>query len=215
MSYFFVKKGTLAEVNFDRSSLKVFMTQIFGDFVEVPPTSDEFLVIGFSPSSIPLKHRWRNNGLSANFMADYVTTFFPKSEDDPATANLQNEIKSAVSFVANELLENAMKFSDYTVNNPISIQLYLKTDRLIFVVVNSINQEGVESFQLFIEKLINSDPQEFYIEQIEKGLESDNSSGLGYLTMINDYLGRLGWKFETLETQPKVVTVTTMVQLLI
>ncbi len=191
------------------------MTQIFGDFVEVPPASDEFLVIGFSPSSIPLKYRWRNNGLSANFMADYVTTFFPKSEDDPTTANLQNEIKSAVSFIANELLENAMKFSDYTVNNPISIQLYLKTDRLIFVVVNSINQEVVESFQLFIEKLINSDPQEFYIEQIEKGLESDNASGLGYLTMINDYLARLGWKFETLETEPKVVTVTTMVQLLI
>ncbi|MGL4498328.1 MAG: slr1658 superfamily regulator [Planktothrix sp.] len=191
------------------------MTQIFGDFVEVPPTSNEFLVIGFSPSSIPLKQRWRNNGLSANFMADYVTTFFPESEDDPTATNLQNEIKSAVSFIANELLENAMKFSDYTVNNPISIQLYLKTDRLIFVVVNTINQEVVESFQLFIEKLINSDPQEFYIEQIEKGLESDNGSGLGYLTMINDYLARLGWKFETLETEPKIVTVTTMVQLLI
>ncbi|SKB13409.1 conserved hypothetical protein [Planktothrix sp. PCC 11201] len=191
------------------------MTQIFGDFVEVPPTSNEFLVIGFSPSSIPLKHRWRNNGLSANFMADYVTTFFPKSEDDPTTANLQNEIKSAVSFIANELLENAMKFSDYNVNYPISIQLYLKTDRLIFVVVNSINQEKFESFQLFIEKLIHSDSQEFYIEQIEKSLDSENSSGLGYLTMINDYLARLGWKFEDLQTEPKVMTVTTMVQLFI
>ncbi|WRH66037.1 MAG: ATP-binding protein [Planktothrix sp. GU0601_MAG3] len=191
------------------------MTQIFGDFVEVPPTSNEFLVIGFSPSSIPLKHRWRNNGLSANFMADYVTTFVPKSEDDPATANLQNEIKSAVSFIVNELLENAMKFSDYTVNYPISIQLYLKTDRLIFVVVNSINQEKFESFQLFIEKLIHSDSQELYIEQVEKSLDSENSSGLGYLTMINDYLARLGWKFEALQTEPKVLTVTTMVQLFI
>jgi hypothetical protein len=191
------------------------MTQVFGDFIEIPPASDEFLVIGFSPSSIPLKYRWRNNGLSANFMADYVTTFFPKNEDDLTTLKKHNEIKSAVSFIANELLENAMKFSDYTLDKPISIQLYLKADRLIFVVINSITNEVFEPFQIFIEKLMSCDPQEFYIEQIEKGLENENSSGLGYLTMINDYLAVLGWKFETLESEPNIVTVTTTVQLVI
>ncbi|VXD15765.1 conserved hypothetical protein [Planktothrix serta PCC 8927] len=191
------------------------MTQIFGDFIEVPPLSNEFLVIGFSPSSIPLKQRWRNNGLSANFLADYVTTFFPKSEYDSTAFYRQTEIKSAVSFIANELLENAMKFSDDTLNQPISIQLYLKTDRLIFVVVNSITHNAVQPFQVFIEKLINSDTQELYIQQIEQNLESDTMSGLGYLTMINDYLARLGWKFETIQTEPDIVTVATMVQLFI
>lgn len=196
-------------------SLKEFMTEIFGDFVEVPPVSNEFLMIGFSPCSIPLKQRWRNNGLSANFMADYVTTFFPKSEYDKATSSRQNEIKSAVSFIANELLENAMKFSDDTLNQPIGIQLYLKTDRLIFVVVNSIAPDAVKPFQEFIEKLINSDAETLYIEQIEQNLENDTHSGLGYLTMINDYLARLGWKFETIQTEPKIINVTTMVQLVI
>ncbi len=191
------------------------MIQIFGDFIEVPPLSNEFLVIGFSPSSIPLKQRWRNNGLSANFMADYVTTFFPKSEYDSTAFYRQTEIKSAVSFIANELLENAMKFSDDTLNQPISIQLYLKTDRLIFVVVNSITPDAIEPFQMFIEKLINSDTQEFYIQQIEQNLDSNTHSGLGYLTMINDYLARLGWKFETIQTEPEIVTVATMVQLFI
>jgi hypothetical protein len=191
------------------------MTQIFGDFIEIPPASNEFLVIAFSPSSIPIKNRWRNNGLSANFMADYVTTFFPNNEDDFNTLNRQNEIKSAVSFIANELLENAMKFSDYTLNKPITIQLYLKSDKLIFVVINTITHQVLEPFQLFIEKLINCDPQELYVEQIEKGLENESSSGLGYLTMINDYLAQLGWRFETIQTEPKIVTVTTMVQLVI
>ncbi|WP_072720334.1 MULTISPECIES: slr1658 superfamily regulator [Planktothrix] len=191
------------------------MTEIFGDFVEVPLVSNEFLMIGFSPYSMPLKQRWRNNGLSANFMADYVTTFFPKSEYDQATSSRQNDIKSSVSFIANELLENAMKFSDDTVNQPISIQLYLKTDRLIFVVVNSITPEAVQPFQEFIEKLINSDIEELYIKQIEQNLENDTQSGLGYLTMINDYFARLGWKFETIQTEPKIVNVTTMVQLAI
>ena len=82
---------------------KGFMTQIFGDFVEVPPTSNEFLVIGFSPSSIPMKHRWRNNGLSANFMADYVTTFFPENQDDPTTVNLQKENLSLITINLQEL----------------------------------------------------------------------------------------------------------------
>jgi len=191
------------------------MTQIFGNFIEIPPASNEFLVIAFSPSSIPIKNRWRNNGLSANFMADYVTTFFPNNEDDLNSLNRQNEIKSAVSFIGNELLENAMKFSDYALNKPITIQLYLKSDRLIFVVINTITHQVLEPFQLFIEKLINCDPHELYVEQIEKSLENESSSGLGYLTMINDYLAQLGWRFETIQTEPKIVTVTTMVQLVI
>lgn len=187
--------------------------QIFGDFVEVLSISNEFLVIGFSPTSIPLKQRWRNNGLSANFMADYVTTFFPKSEDDLKGTNRRSEVKSAVSFIANELLENAMKFSDSSLNQPISIQLYLKSDRLIFAVINSIARQSVELFQSYIHELMTSDPQELYISQIEQNIDSDTQSGLGYLTMINDYSARLGWKFETVQTDPEIINVTTMVQL--
>jgi hypothetical protein len=33
----------------------------------------EYLKIGFSPTSIPIQQRWRNNGLSANFLADYLS----------------------------------------------------------------------------------------------------------------------------------------------
>ena len=84
------------------------MTQIFGDFIE-NPSSQEYLIIGFSPTSLPLQQRWRNSGLSADFLADYVSTFFPGG--DTTALNRKAEVKDAVSFVANELLENAMKFS--------------------------------------------------------------------------------------------------------
>ena len=87
------------------------MAEIFGDFIDYLPSSQEFLIIGFSPSSTPLKQRWRNNGLSADFLADYLTTFFPGKEDDPNTIQRQAEVKNAVSYIANELLENAMKFN--------------------------------------------------------------------------------------------------------
>ena len=63
------------------------MTRVFGDYCEGLPESPEFLIIGFSPGSIPLHQRWRNNGLSADFMADYLMTFFPV--DDTKVGSVQ------------------------------------------------------------------------------------------------------------------------------
>jgi len=190
------------------------MIQTFGDFIE-PTPSQEYLIIGFSPSSIPLKQRWRNNGLSADFLADYLTSFFPGNEDDPSTIDRQAEIKSAVSYIANELLENAMKFNDETSDYPIDIKLQLKSDGLIFSVANSISPQAVDQFQGYIRQLLASDPSELYIEQLEKNAadESSTGSGLGLLTMLSDYTAKMGWKFQTVQQDPEVITVTTMVQL--
>lgn len=190
------------------------MIQTFGDFIELP-ASQEYLIIGFSPSSIPLKQRWRNNGLSADFMADYLATFFPGNEDDPSTIDRQAEIKSAVSYIANELLENAMKFNNETSEYPIDIKLQLESDGVIFSVVNSISPQAVDKFQAYIQQLLASEPSELYIQQLEKNAveESCTDSGLGLLTMLTDYTAKIGWKFQTVHQDPEVIAVTTMVQL--
>lgn len=191
------------------------MTQIFGDFSDDLPVGQEGLTIVFSPTSVPLKHRWRNNGLSADFMADYFATFFPGCEEASPTPDPQTEVKSAVSFIANELLENAMKFNDETSPYPISIRLQMNSQKLLFLATNTVNPESAKKLQSFIETLINSDPNELYIHHLEKTSEDDNASdsGLGILTMINDYFAKIGWKFEAVQTNPDVITVTTMVQL--
>ncbi|MEC4990058.1 MAG: DUF6272 family protein [Oscillatoria sp. PMC 1068.18] len=169
----------------------------------------------FSPSSVPLKQRWRNNGLSADFMADYMTTFFPGDEQANTVINKKEEIKSAVGYIANELLENAMKFNDENSSYTISIRLHMNSDSIFFVTRNSIPQEAVDSFILYIKELITSDPEELYIRQLEENAEDPacSSSKLGYLTMINDYSAKLGWKFETVHEKAEVTTITTMVQL--
>ena len=190
------------------------MIQTFGDFIE-QSTSQEYLIIGFSPSSVPLKQRWRNNGLSADFLADYLTTFFPGNEDDPSTIERQAEMKSAVSYIANELLENAMKFNDETSEYPIDIKLQLESDRVIFSVANSISPQAVEKFQAYIQQLLASEPSELYIQQLEKNAADEKciDSGLGLLTMLTDYTAKIGWKFQTVQKDPEVIAVTTMVQL--
>ena len=191
------------------------MTEIFGEFNDILSPSQEYLVLQFSPSSIPLKQRWRNNGLSADFMAYYFMTFFPGSDEDSDTDSKQAEIKGAVSYIANELIENAMKFNDETSPHPISISLHLHQDKLIFLTTNSVSPEKVGDFQAYIQQVTTSDTEELYISQLEKSPEDETctASRLGVLTMINDYLAKVGWKFETVQQEPKIITVTTMVQL--
>ncbi|MCT7956187.1 slr1658 superfamily regulator [Laspinema palackyanum] len=193
------------------------MTEIFGDFIEDLPSGTEYLILGFSPASIPLKQRWRNNGLSADFLADYLTTFFPNSEETASPPDKKAEIQCAVSYIANELLENAMKFSAQAPGAPISIQLHLNPERIVFVTTNSICREKVREFKGFLKLLSTEDPLELYIKQVEKNAQEGGSStsGVGFLTMINDYDAKIGWKFQDMNAEQKAIAVTTMVQLLL
>ncbi|MCV6636710.1 DUF6272 family protein [Candidatus Albibeggiatoa sp. nov. NOAA] len=188
------------------------MAQIFGDYVDEQPTNVEHLIIGFSPTSIPLKQRWRNNGLSADFLADYLQTFFVGDDEE---INIRAEIKSAVSYIANELLENAMKFSDDSVDYATSIAFHLHKDCLTFYVRNSIPKQNVLKFHRFIEDLLTQDLSDLYIKQLEKNAMQDSAhSGLGFITMIQDYGALLGWKFDSLmKEEQEINTVTTRVKL--
>jgi hypothetical protein len=191
------------------------MTQLFGEFSEGLPHSQEGLTIAFSPISLPLKQRWQTNGLSADFMADYFAVFFP-GNNPSATESDTAEVKSAVSFIANELIENAMKFNNESSSLPISISLRLHKDRLVFQATNSVDPTILESFQAYIHQLTTTDPNELYVQLIEADdSEEAGKSGLGFLTMLTDYQAKLGWKFETLESNPPITLVTTMVQLMI
>jgi hypothetical protein len=192
------------------------MPQIFGDFVESFPLAQDSLELTFTPNSLPIKKRWRSNRLSANFMADYFSTFLPGDDDDPAQKRRIKESKGAVSYVANELLENAIKFNNQGTKFKIKFGIYFIEEADITAVLfatNSVSAEGLDKFQKFIQELLCSDPEKLYVQQIEKSAQEENSgeSGLGFLTMINDYSAKLGWKFEIEQKDPKMIAVTTMV----
>ncbi len=201
---------------------QVIQSQTFGDFVDVMPDDVEYLIIGFSANSIPLKQRWRNNGLSADFIADYLQTFFIGLEEKNANEQGGNDglipakSKNAAKYIANELLENAMKFSDESVRYQTKIAFHLYGDKLVFHVVNAIKPEKLVVFQSFIQQLLAADdPNELYIQQMERNAlgANESGSGLGFLSMMCDYSAKLGWHFETIEGEPRITLVTTMVSL--
>jgi len=193
-------------------------TQIFGDFIEEWDNDAEYLKVSFSPFSASLKQRWQTNGLSADFIGDYLQTFFVGKPKNPSGINtpIPARSKNAVKYIANELLENAMKFSDQVSFSPTKIALYLYNNQLIFYVTNSINPSNVDNFQAVLRELTHEDPHDLYFHRMEANASDENNtySGLGFLSMICDYSAKLGWKFETInQTSVPIITVTTMVSL--
>jgi hypothetical protein len=194
------------------------MAQIFGHFIDTLPQQDEYLTIGFSPSSQPLKKRWENNGLSADFISEYFKTFFVSQEEevlDEEECIARENLRDAVKYIANELLENAMKFQDVALPFTAKIGFSLYSDKLIFCVTNGISEDEIEPFQALIKRLLEEDPEELYFEAMKANAQKDSNapSRLGLLSMICDYSAKLGWKFEPSEKNPTIMTVSTMVSL--
>ena len=171
----------------------------------------EYLTLAFSPTSAPLRSRWRNNGLSADFLADYVTTFLPTRDGRPAPENRQNELKHAVTYVANELLENAMKYHQPEVEIPIRIHLELASDHIAVSVSNGASLVQAGRYKAFVEHLQEGDVDDMLLrQQEESAMASDSTvSGLGLLTMISDYEVQLDWSFDVHPTESESMTVTT------
>lgn len=191
---------------------------VYGNFREKKqPENEEYLSLQFSPSSLPLKKRWENNGLSADFISEYFKIFYISPQTVPETErnNLLENIRDSVKYVANELLENAMKFqapTEYPTVAQIFLSLYEK--RLVFYITHSITLEQSAIFQQFIEQLLANDPETLYFEAMRRSAheEYEQHSGIGLLSMICDYAAKLGWKFETIQDS-LLVSVTVMVTL--
>jgi len=196
------------------------VTQIFGEFIDQFPPDHDSLELTFTPSSRPIKQRWRNNRLSAHFVADYLSSFLPVDEQDASSEKRIKQSKGAVSYVANELLENAIKFTDDTSSYKVKFGIHFIEEIDVIAVIFATNyakSETANKLHEFIKELLSSDdPNELYLQQLEKNAETDSeTSGLGLLTMINDYSAKIGWRFETIPDSLDSILVTTVAQIIV
>ena len=185
--------------------------EVLGYRGQQPDERCEYLALSFSPLSAPLRSRWRNNGVSADFLGDYVMTFLPADNAVARPGGSQNEIRHAVTYIANEFLENAMKYHERTVDIPIGVRLELTSDRITVTASNGIGPVQANRYRAFVENILTQDAGDLLLRQLEEnsaGIESE-ASGLGLLTMMNDYGARLGWQFEAHTEYPEIITVTT------
>jgi len=134
---------------------------------------------------------WRRCSLSADFLARYYSYYFPYREK--ATDRISRETaENNISYILNELIENTAKYSD-AADKSVEVAVHLRERDIVFQVTNRVTQKRAEDFVRMAGQLMTGNTEQLYLSQLEK--EAD-SSGLGYLTMINDYGVTLGFKVE-------------------
>jgi hypothetical protein len=187
-------------------------SNMFGDFIEMG-NSEDYLMINFPFTTLSIQDRWRNNSLSADFIANYWETFFPMSSSPSQYTHAK--LSYTIRYIANELLENAVKFSYELSRQPIKMWFSISDIELRFYINNSINPQNVGQFQQYIQQLLTEDHGKLYFRQIESNAGDKNNakSCLGLLTILHDYHAQLAWKFDTVHQEPEVVIVTTMARL--
>jgi len=183
----------------------------FGRFTTCLDNSKEYLTICFSPSASARQQRWRNYGLSADFLGDYFATFFPGGSEKNGIADdvmQRDTVKSAISYIANELLENAIKYHTDRSQEPISISLFLYEDYIVFQSLNRVEPQSADQFKAFIQDILDAtDLDALFAQQLEKAALGQGESHMGFLTMMCDYGVEFGWGFELSPQQPGLVQV--------
>lgn len=184
--------------------------KILGNFVEMTEGRMKGrLSLSFQAMKLNIDELWEGSALSAKFLSTFWGKFFP--DNCNISPHNRKRVEDEVHYISGELMGNAVKFS-YEPEYLIEICLYLYENELRFYVINSLNPDDVVKFQTFIRRVLTEDPSELFLEQIEKSAaEENNESGIGFLTMINDYGVSLSWKFE--EKTPGIKTVTTLARL--
>lgn len=136
----------------------------------------------------PLELSWHHCSTTSDFMGDFFANLARRSQAD------YNEARHGIGYLLNELLENAVKFR---APGDITVEATLDASNFEVRVSNFIEEETARRFQGLLQDIVSRDAGELLIEKIEQNAAdpSSSGSGLGLLTLMNDYGVRLGWKF--------------------
>jgi hypothetical protein len=137
----------------------------------------------------PLELGWVHCGAAAEFIGEFFADLAGKAKLDV------NDARHSIGYLTNELLENAVKF-----RAPGDVLLLTSLEEGTFELrLSNLVEPGVAArFETLLGKIVSRDPGELLIETIEANAADPEAggSGLGILTLMNDYGARLGWTFE-------------------
>lgn len=136
----------------------------------------------------PLALGWQHASATCEFLGDVFATRHARNGQD------YDEARHSIIYLVNELLENAIKFRS---PGDIEVRCSLEDGNFEMVVKNRANPGVASRFQSILAEVTARDPGELLIERIEANAadESSSASGLGILTLMNDYGAKLGWTF--------------------
>src|SRR5215468_11655384 len=127
--------------------------------------------------------------MTADFIGDLFAALAGRGDIDVANA------RHSSGYLANEMLENAVKFR---APGDVVVEAALEGAEFTLAISNFASPETTSGLTALIGEITSRDPSELLIEQMERNAEDPEStgSGLGLLTLANDYGVRLGWTLE-------------------
>jgi hypothetical protein len=182
------------------------MNESIGDFRELGGGGARVSLV-FYPGDFPV--RWSQCSATADFFAEYFAAVHAcRTADEGA----RNDFVGTISYIVNELVENAVKFS---VGETVEVTVGIEDEELVTIVANHVLAATVGPLLDKFRELVSGDPQEMLFARVEANAENpeDGASGLGFLTMMADYGAKLGWRFAAVHDNPNNVLLKTMARL--
>ncbi len=120
---------------------------------------------------------WRRCGMTADYLADYLAYGFER----------RDVARSVISTAANELLENAAKFTSDK-RTPVRVVGRLRGASVEVEVENVAEAKHVETLTALLDALSRGQAPTLFAAR----LESQERGGLGLIVLAKDYAARLG-----------------------
>lgn len=181
------------------------MNLIFGDPTPVPTPFAQLARIVFHAS---LQIKWSHCSSSADFLSQYFASVLRKDR----TPHQINEATHSIAYLANELIENAVKFR---APGDIEIEAGINGNLFLMRIANWISQGTSRHFQLLLREITDGDPGQLLIQRIEANAadRTSSASGLGLLTLMNDYGVKLTWNFQPTQDNSERIYLETVARL--
>ncbi len=132
-----------------------------------------------------LNRTWPHVGKTADYLIEYLTA--------DHTEPYRDESVSSAQYIANELLENAIK---YATGTRICASSGVLDHQWIMLVSHQADPGHRDNLQKFLDQLNDNTAEEVMMERILSNAQAPESSGsgLGLLTVMADHQARLGWR---------------------
>lgn len=160
------------------------MTEMIGSYLPEMERGED-LALTIHAESFPV--RWTLCSATAELVGDYCAGIV----DDPNQAGT-----SSLAFVANELIENAVKFN---CGGDVTVRVRVAEREAVLVVCNTVDGDALPRLRERLEVLSHDAPDVLLMRQVEANAEHpESTSGLGLLLLLNDYGAALGWKISAI-----------------
>jgi len=182
------------------------MNESIGDFRELTRGGARVSLV-FHSGGVPV--RWSQCSATAEYFAEYFADVHAQVCADDAD---RNEFIGTLSYIVNELVENAVKFS---MGEAVEVTVSIEGEELVALVSNQILATAVEGLIENFRGLVAGDPTAMLVARVEANAVNPDArvSGLGFLTMMADYGATLGWYFDAVQDNPQYVLLKTMARL--